>query len=37
MEQTGAATVKMDQEFEDMDSKGRWQKLYSVSVLACVS
>ncbi|XP_027891405.1 tyrosine-protein phosphatase non-receptor type 2 [Xiphophorus couchianus] len=29
MEQTGAATVKMDQEFEDMDSKGRWQKLYS--------
>ncbi|MED6283626.1 Tyrosine-protein phosphatase non-receptor type 2 [Characodon lateralis] len=29
MEQTGAATVKIDQEFEDMDSKGRWQKLYS--------
>ncbi|XP_036001088.1 tyrosine-protein phosphatase non-receptor type 2 [Fundulus heteroclitus] len=29
MEQTGAATVKMDQEFEDIDSKGRWQKLYS--------
>ncbi|XP_007547856.1 tyrosine-protein phosphatase non-receptor type 2 [Poecilia formosa] len=29
MEQTGAATVKMDQEFEDLDSKGRWQKLYS--------
>lgn len=29
VEQIGAATVKMDQEFEDMDSKGRWQKLYS--------
>ncbi|XP_017280972.1 tyrosine-protein phosphatase non-receptor type 2 isoform X1 [Kryptolebias marmoratus] len=29
MEQTGAATEKMDQEFEEMDSEGRWQKLYS--------
>lgn len=34
MEQTGAATEKMDQEFEEMDSEGRWQKLYSVSLLA---
>ncbi|XP_023123273.2 tyrosine-protein phosphatase non-receptor type 2 isoform X1 [Amphiprion ocellaris] len=29
MEQPGVATVKMDQEFEDIDSEGRWQKLYS--------
>ncbi|XP_013864755.1 tyrosine-protein phosphatase non-receptor type 2 [Austrofundulus limnaeus] len=28
MEQTDAATKKMDQEFEEMDSEGRWQKLY---------
>uniref|UniRef100_A0A1A7YSP8 Tyrosine-protein phosphatase non-receptor type n=1 Tax=Iconisemion striatum TaxID=60296 RepID=A0A1A7YSP8_9TELE len=28
MEQTGTAIVKMDQEFEDMDSGGRWQKLF---------
>uniref|UniRef100_A0A1A8CR19 Tyrosine-protein phosphatase non-receptor type n=1 Tax=Nothobranchius kadleci TaxID=1051664 RepID=A0A1A8CR19_NOTKA len=28
MEQTGAAIVKMDQEFEDRDSGGRWQKLF---------
>ncbi|XP_028289302.1 tyrosine-protein phosphatase non-receptor type 2 [Parambassis ranga] len=29
MEQTATATVEMDQEFEDIDSEGRWQKLYS--------
>ncbi|XP_041868289.1 tyrosine-protein phosphatase non-receptor type 2 isoform X4 [Melanotaenia boesemani] len=29
MEQTGVATVRMDQEFEEIDSEGRWQKLYS--------
>lgn len=34
MEQTDAATKKMDQEFEEMDSEGRWQKLYYVSLLA---
>uniref|UniRef100_A0A1A8AX03 protein-tyrosine-phosphatase n=1 Tax=Nothobranchius furzeri TaxID=105023 RepID=A0A1A8AX03_NOTFU len=28
MEQTGAAIGKMDQEFEDRDSGGRWQKLF---------
>ncbi|KAM6899750.1 tyrosine-protein phosphatase non-receptor type 2 [Xenentodon cancila] len=29
MEQEGAATAKMDKEFEIIDSEGRWQKLYS--------
>ncbi|KAM7373244.1 hypothetical protein PAMP_008111 [Pampus punctatissimus] len=28
MYQTGVASMKMDQEFEDIDSEGRWQKLY---------
>uniref|UniRef100_A0A3P8PWY4 Tyrosine-protein phosphatase non-receptor type n=1 Tax=Astatotilapia calliptera TaxID=8154 RepID=A0A3P8PWY4_ASTCA len=29
MEQIGTGTVKMDQKFEEIDSEGRWQKLYS--------
>ncbi|XP_053190579.1 tyrosine-protein phosphatase non-receptor type 2 [Scomber japonicus] len=28
MYQTGVASVKMDQDFEGIDSEGRWQKLY---------
>ncbi|XP_061597801.1 tyrosine-protein phosphatase non-receptor type 2 [Cololabis saira] len=29
MEQEGVATTKMDKEYENTDSEGRWQKLYS--------
>lgn len=37
MEQAGLDTVEMDKEFENIDSEGRWQKLYSVSLLAVSS